>query len=77
MGISIVPTEVLELLNFARRCYVAADVDLDGKVDSSEFSGMIEVMKSIMTLIAELSFSFGVIEAKETYISQVPQLTYS
>ena len=24
---------------------MAADVDLDGKVDSSEFSGMIEVMK--------------------------------
>ena len=56
---------------------MAADVDLDGKVDSSEFSGMIEVMKSNMTLVAELSFSFGVIEAKETYISQVPQLTYS
>ena len=42
---------------------MAADVDLDGKVDSSEFSGMIEVMKSNMTLVAELSFSFGVIEA--------------
>ena len=25
------------------RCYVAADVDMDGKVDGSEFSGMIEV----------------------------------
>ena len=56
---------------------MAADVDLDGKVDSSEFSGMIEVMKRNLTLIAELSFSFGVIEAKETYISQVHQLTYS
>ena len=56
---------------------MAADVDLDGKVDSSEFSGMIEVMKSNMTLVAELSFSFGVIEAKETYISQVPQLLTS
>ena len=28
---------------FVPRCYVAADVDMDGKVDGSEFSGMIEV----------------------------------
>ena len=28
---------------FVFRCYVAADVDMDGKVDGSEFSGMIEV----------------------------------
>ena len=44
---------------------MAADVDLDGKVDSSEFSGMIEVMKSNMNLIAQISVSFGVIGAEE------------
>ena len=46
---------------------MAADVDLDGKVDSSEFSGMIEVMKSDMTLIAEISVSFGVVGTEETH----------
>ena len=46
---------------------MAADVDLDGKVDSSEFSGMIEVMESNLTLIAELSFSFGVIGKRDVH----------
>ena len=46
---------------------MAADVDLDGKVDSSEFSGMIEVIKSSRTLIVEISVSFGVIGAEETH----------
>ena len=32
----------IELYNLLLRCYVAADVDMDGKVDCSEFSGMIE-----------------------------------
>ena len=32
------------------RCYVAADVDMDGKVDGSEFSGMIEVQYSILRI---------------------------
>ena len=51
---------------------MAADVDLDGKVDSSEFSGMIEVMKSNLTLIAELSFSFGVLRQKRRTLVRFP-----
>jgi len=32
----------IELYNLLLRCYIAADCDMDGKVDGSEFSGMIE-----------------------------------
>merc|ERR1712203_422374 len=34
----------IELYNLLLRCYVAADVDMDGKVDGGEFSGMIEAL---------------------------------
>jgi len=32
----------IELYNLLLRCFVAADTDMDGKVDGKEFSGMIE-----------------------------------
>jgi Ca2+-binding EF-hand superfamily protein len=37
----------IELYNLLLRCYVAADVDMDGKVDCSEFSGMIEAAAAL------------------------------
>jgi len=37
----------IELYNLLLRCYVAADVDMDGKVDGSEFSGMIEAAAAL------------------------------
>merc|ERR1712083_785001 len=37
----------IELYNLLLRCYVAADVDMDGKVDGGEFSGMIEAAAAL------------------------------
>jgi len=37
----------IELYNTLLRCYVAADVDMDGKVDGSEFSSMIEAAAAL------------------------------
>jgi len=37
----------IELYNLLLRCYVAADTDMDGKVDGSEFSGMIEAASNL------------------------------
>jgi len=37
----------IELYNLLLRCFVSADVDMDGKVDGSEFSGMIEAAAAL------------------------------
>lgn len=37
----------IELYNLLLRCFVAADKDLDGKVDGGEFSGMIEAAAAL------------------------------
>lgn len=37
----------IELYNLLLRCFVSADVDMDGKVDGGEFSGMIEAAAAL------------------------------